>query len=125
MKWTAWTTLAALLVYLWTAKNVGAARGRFKIKAPVMDGPLEFLSVVRVQMNTLEQMVLFLPALWMCAFYLGDRWAAAGGVVWIVGRIVYALAYYKDPSKRGVGFVLSMIGSLGLMIGAAFGLLTF
>ena len=125
MKWTAWATLAALLVYLWMGMNVARARGKYKVHAPACDGPTGFLSVMRVQMNTLEQLIVFLPAMWMCAFFLNDRWAAIGGAAWIVGRIAYALAYYKDPSKRTFGFMLTMLSSIGLMLGAAVGLLTF
>jgi len=125
MKWTAWVTLASLLMYLWMGLNVGRARAKFKIKAPACDGPVGFQSVLRVQLNTLEQFIVFLPALWMCAFFLSDRWAAIGGVAWVVGRIIYALGYYKDPAKRGFGFMLSLIASVGLMVGAAVGLLTF
>jgi len=120
--WTAWTTLAALLSYFWIVFNVGRARSTFKIEAPAMEGPLPFLSVLRVQANTVEQMVMFLPALWLCALYLSDYYAAAGGVVWIIGRLWYALAYYRDPAKRGPGFALTILATLGLMAGAAIGL---
>lgn len=125
MQWTAWTTLAALAVYFWMLANVGRARGKFKIAAPSTDGPIGFQSVLRVQMNTVEQLIMFLPALWMCAFYFSDRWAALGGAVWIVGRIIYAIGYYKAPAKRAFGFALTMLGTLGLMIGTAVGLLSF
>lgn len=123
MYWTAWTTLAALAVYFWIIMHAGRARGKYKVKAPSMEGPVEFQSAQRVQANTVEQMAMFFPALWMCAYFLDDRWAALGGAVWVVGRIVYALAYYKDPSRRGAGFVLTQLASLALMAGAALGLL--
>ena len=121
--WTAWTTLAVLVMYFWIVFNVGRARAKFQIDAPVMDGPAPFLSVVRVQANTVEQMVMFLPALWLCAVYRGDHYSAVGGAVWIVGRILYAHAYYRDPAKRGPGFALTVLATLGLMIGAASGLI--
>jgi glutathione S-transferase len=124
MKCTAWTTLAALLVYFWVSANVGRARGKYKVPAPSIDGPVAFQSIYRVQANTVEQMVLFLPALWMCAYFLGDRWAAAGGVAWIAGRIIYALGYYKDPARRGLGFGISLLASLALMAGTIAGLAT-
>jgi glutathione S-transferase len=122
MHLTAWATLAALAVYCWIFFNVGKARGKYGIAAPAMDGPVGFQSVMRVQANTVEQMVLFLPALWMCAWFLDDRWAALGGAVWCIGRIVYALGYYRDPSKREAGFVITALASLALMIGAGIGL---
>jgi glutathione S-transferase len=125
MQWTAWTTLVALVVYFWMLANVGRARGKYQVKAPATDGPLEFQSILRVQVNTVEQMIMFLPALWMCAFYFSDRWAALGGAVWIIGRILFALAYYKDPAKRSLGFALTMLGTFGLMIATVVGLFTY
>jgi glutathione S-transferase len=123
MHLTAWITLAALAVYLWTGINVARARGKFKIHAPVMDGPLEFQSVLRVQANTLEQLPMLLVPLWLCAVYLGDTWAAAGGLLWCVGRVVYALGYYRDPAKREAGFITAMIASALLILGTVVGLL--
>ena len=122
MQWTACITLAALVVYVWMGINAGKARVTYKVPAPLMDGPVEFQSVQRVQANTVEQMVLFLPALWMCAAFLGDRWAAGGGLLWVVGRIVYAQGYYKDPAKRSAGFGISFGASAMLMIGTVVGM---
>ena len=122
MKWTAWATIAVLLTYIWILANVAMARGKYKVVAPSIDGPIEFQSVYRVQINTVEQMLLFLPALWMCAYFFSDRWAAAGGIVWIVGRIVYALGYYKDPAKRELGFGIGMVATVALMAGTVIGL---
>ncbi|MDB5798949.1 MAG: hypothetical protein JWP36_2851 [Paucimonas sp.] len=123
MFWTAWVTLAALAVYIWMTINVSRARYRFQVPAPLTDGPQEFLSVMRVQMNTVEQLVVFLPALWLCAWLLGDRYAAAGGALWTLGRILYARAYYRNPADRSLGYGLTVLASLGLMAGAAVGLL--
>ena len=123
MELTAWATLAVLGVYFWTGANVARARVKHKISAPSMDGPLEFLSCVRVQANTLEQLPLVLAPLWLCAWFLGDAWAAAGGLLWCLGRIVYALGYYRDPAKREAGFVLSMVASALLIAGSVWGLL--
>jgi glutathione S-transferase len=122
MKLTAWTTLAALGVYAWTMSNAAVARGKYKVKAPSMDGPLPFQSAMRVQANTLEQLPLLLAPLWMCALFLGDIWAAAGGAPWCIGRILYALAYYKDPSKRELGFVIGMAACGLLIAGTCVGL---
>jgi glutathione S-transferase len=124
MQMTAWITLAALIVYIWMGFNVGKARGQYKVPAPASDGPVEFLSVMRVQANTVEQLVIFLPVLWMCAYFLSDRWAAIGGALWIVGRIVYALGYYKSPAKREIGFGITFFASVALMIGTVVGLLS-
>jgi len=87
------------------------------------DGPPEFQNFQRVHLNTLEQLPLGLVPLWTCAYSLGDRWAAAGGLLWCVGRLMYALSYYRDPSKRAPGFALGLIASALLMVGTAVGLL--
>jgi glutathione S-transferase len=124
MQMTAWVTLAALIMYIWMGFNVGKARAQYKVPAPAMDGPVEFQSVMRVQANTVEQLIIFLPVLWMCATFLSDRWAALGGTIWIVGRILYAIGYYKSPSKREIGFTISFFASVALMIGTVVGLLS-
>jgi glutathione S-transferase len=120
---TAWISLAALALYLWTGINVARARAKYKVPAPAMDGPVAFQSVLRVQANTLEQLPMLLVPLWLCATYLGDAWAAAGGLLWCLGRIVYALGYYKDPAKRELGFITAMAASALLVLGAVVGLL--
>lgn len=123
MQLTAWVTLCAILVYTWTGVNAGRARARYKVAAPSMDGPPEFQRRQRVQANTLEQMPLLLPPLWMCAWFLGDGWAAAGGLLWCLGRIMYALAYYREPAKREAGYVIGMLACLLLIAGSAVGLI--
>ena len=86
---TAIVTLLAILLYSYTVLLVVQARGRTGIKAPATTGDPAFERAFRVQMNTLEWMPIVLPAMWLCAFYVGDAWAAAGGVVWIFGRFLY------------------------------------
>jgi len=123
MHLTAWATLAVLGVYFWTGVMAGVARARYKVAAPSMDGPLPFQSAQRVQANTLEQLPLVLAPLWLCGTYLGDTWAAAGGLLWCLGRVLYALGYYRDPSKREAGFVIGMLACGALVAGSAIGLL--
>ncbi len=120
--WTGWVTLGVLVMYFWIVFNVGRARGRFKITAPMMEGPPAFQNVVRVHANTVEQIVLFLPALWLCAAFRSDKVAAVGGAVWIIGRIIYAIGYYRAPKQRGPGFAISMAATVALMVGAGLGL---
>jgi glutathione S-transferase len=123
LHWTAWASLVAIFVYIWMLMNVGKARGKFQISAPTTDGPVEFQSVLRVQANTVEQMVVFFPALWMCAYFASDMWAAVGGLVWSLGRVIYALGYYKEPGKRSAGFGITSLATIGLIIGTAVGLI--
>ena len=123
MIWSAWATLAVLGVYFWTGVMAGWARVKYKVPAPAMDGPLPFQSAQRVQANTLEQLPLVLVPLWLCAYYLGDAWAAAGGLLWCLGRILYALGYYRDPAKREAGFIIGMLACGALVAGSTIGLL--
>lgn len=123
MHLTAWVTLAALAVYFWTFAIAGQARVKYKVPAPSMDGPVAFLSAHRVQMNTLEQLPLLLVPMWLCAIFLGDRWAAAGGVLWCLGRVLYALGYYQEPRRRELGFITGMVASASLIVGTVVGLL--
>jgi glutathione S-transferase len=120
---TIWITLAVLGVYFWTGVNAGRARMKYGVRAPSMEGPVAFQSAQRVQANTLEQLPLVLAPLWLCAVTLGDGWAAAGGALWCVARILYALGYYRDPAKREFGFVLGMVASALLIGGTVIGLL--
>jgi glutathione S-transferase len=123
LPWTSWATLATLAMYFWLIYKVGKARGKFQVHAPSVDGPPEFLRVLRVQINTVEQLVFFLPALWLCAYWWSDTIAALLGMVWVVGRVMYALAYYQDAAKRSMGFMVSTLAAVTLVLGAAYGLL--
>ena len=120
---TAWAMLAVLGVYFWTGVMAGYARVKYKVPAPSMDGPAAFQSAQRVQINTLEQLPIVIVPLWLCATYLGDTWAAAGGLLWCGARIAYALGYYRDPARRELGFVLGMVASALLIGGTVVGLL--
>ena len=116
-------TALALLVYLWTVIGVGAARRKSGIKAPTMTGDPLLERAVRVQANTLEWLPIFLPSLWLCHLFWQPQdqtgiIVAAIGVVWIVGRILYALGYVKDPSKREMGFLIQFLASIVLLLGA-------
>lgn len=123
MYFTAWAMLAVLGVYFWTGVVAGHARVKYKVAAPSMEGPAAFHSAQRVQANTLEQLPLVIVPLWLCATYLGDLWAAAGGLLWCAGRIAYALGYYRDPARRETGFVLGMVASALLIGGTVVGLM--
>ena len=117
-----WVTLAALVLYTLILARVGQMRERHKIEAPAMTGHPDFERAVRVQANTLENLVPFLAALWLCAVVWAPMPAALLGLVWIVGRAIYALAYYRDPRSRGLGFLIGAAAGILLMLGAGYGL---
>src|SRR6202008_1086029 len=93
-------TVLALIVYFWTILRVGGMRSKYDVQGPAMSGHPEFDKAFRVQMNPLEQLVIFLPLLWLANTYFAMLPLLVGalGLVWIVGRIVYALGYQADPS---------------------------
>jgi hypothetical protein len=68
-------------------------------------------------MNTLEQLVVFLPALWIFASFISPLWAAGLGAIFIIGRAIYARTYVKDPKGRSAGFALTALPNLALLIG--------
>ena len=116
-------TLVALLVYFWMVWGVGVARGKSGIKAPAMTGDPLLERAVRVQANTLEWLPIFLPSLWLCHLYWQPKdqtgiIVAAIGLVWIIGRILYALGYVNDPGKRSMGFLIQMLAATVLLLGA-------
>jgi len=121
--YTAVVTLLALLLYFAVTANVGRARVKYGVKAPAVTGNENFERACRVQMNTLEQMAFFLPSLWLCALVLSDKGAALGGLIWIVGRAIYAVAYIREPSSRSLGFGIAMLAEVGLFFGAIIGVI--
>ena len=113
--------LLALLEYFWFSIAVGRARYRYGVKAPATSGNEDFERVYRVQMNTLELLVLFLPALYIAATYWPQAAVAACGAVYVLGRIVYQRAYMAAPEARGLGFMLSIGPCLVLLVAALVG----
>lgn len=121
--WPSLVTVAALILYLVVTINVARSRARHKIMPPRMSGEPEFERVLRVQQNTLEQLILFLPALWLFAIYVSPIWSAVLGAIWIVGRIVYAWGYYQAAEKRLLGFGLSNLSGTVLLAGSLVGII--
>jgi glutathione S-transferase len=115
---TALVTCLAILMYFIFSSQVAKARGTYGIKAPAISGNPDFERVFRAHMNTLEWMPIFLPALWLFAIYIGDAIAAALGVVWIVGRILYMIGYAKAANKRRPGFAIQAYAATILWVGA-------
>jgi glutathione S-transferase len=119
--WTVVISAAALVFYLSTGFAVGRLRGKLGIKAPAVTGDPQFERAIRVQGNTLEWLVIFLPAYWMCANFVDARVCAVLGLVWILGRALYQSSYMKDPASRGPGFLIQGLTTLVLLIGAVTG----
>ncbi len=109
-------TLLAMLMVQATAMLVGKARFIHKVMPPASSGPPEFERAVRVQQNTLEQVVVFLPALWLAALLDNSAIACVLGFFWVGGRIAYAVGYLQAPEKRGPGFGISFLSTAVLLV---------
>ncbi|MGH8317148.1 MAG: MAPEG family protein [Steroidobacteraceae bacterium] len=111
----------ALLQFFVFATAVGRAREKYKVAAPATTGNEMFERYYRVQMNTLELLIMLVPAIWMFGFYVSVYVAAALGVIFIIGRVIYFFSYVRDPKKRSLGFGLSAGPTVVLVIGAVIG----
>jgi glutathione S-transferase len=120
--WTALVTVLAVLFYFYTGFRVPAARRKYGVPLPAIAGNPDFERVVRVQMNTLEWMPIFLPLLWLFALYASDRIAAVLGLIWVAGRFYYMVSYTEAAAKRGPGFAVQAAVCIVLLLGAVAGI---
>lgn len=102
-------TVLALIQFYWFGIEVGQMRAKYECKAPAMTGAPEFERMFRVQQNTMEQLVMFVPVLWMYASVVNPLWAAGIGVIYLIGRVIYRSSYVKDPKSRSIGFTISVL----------------
>jgi glutathione S-transferase len=114
-------TILAVLQFIVFGFKVGGARERFGVKAPATTGNETFERYFRVQQNTLEQLVAFLPGIYLFSHYWNPLWAAGLGVVYLIGREMYSMGYVKDPAKRGAGFGVGAMPVVLLLLGALIG----
>jgi glutathione S-transferase len=114
--------LLALIQFITFAVLCGKARGRYKVEAPATTGNEIFERYYRVQMNTLELLILFIPLLYIAAKYWNPLLCAGVGFIFIVGRILYFRAYIKDPATRSFGYGLSALPVIVLLVAALFGI---
>ena len=119
---TAAVTLLSVLISLAFAIRVARARRRTGVRAPAMNGPQDLEYALRVQGNTVEQIVLFLPSLWLAALYFQGWWAPVLGLVWCLGRVIYCFVYGSDAKQRVPGFALTIFPTIILWVLAAIGI---
>lgn len=116
MAWVEIVTVAALLQYIAFSWTVGVARTRHGVSAPATSGHPVFERYFRVHQNTVEQLVAFLPALWLFALRVDPEWAAGLGFVYLGGRLLYFFSYTRDPKTRGLGFAMSALPTLVMLL---------
>lgn len=113
--------MLALIEYLYFGMEVGRARARSGLKAPAVTGDEGFERAFRAHYNTLEQLIVFLPALYAAAYYLHELYAVAAGVAFLIGRALYFRSYIADPARRGPGMLITMAANLALVVGGLLG----
>ena len=113
----------ALVEYAVFVVLAGQARGRYGVAAPATTGHPDFERRFRVQQNTVEQLVIFLPALFLFARFMNASLAAVLGLVFILGRALYARGYIVDPARRGPGFLLTFGANVILLLGGIVGVI--
>ena len=123
MNWVALIVVLALLEYFVFGALVGRARGKYAIKAPAVTGNPNFERLFRVHQNSLEQLIVFVPAVWLFGLYVSALWAAIVGAVFLAARILYAVGYAVAPERREAGAVISSLTEIVLVIGALIGII--
>jgi glutathione S-transferase len=123
MSWLSLITLAALIEYFVFVLQTGQARCKYKVEAPATTGDPIFERYYRVQQNTLEQLVIFIPALWLFAEYVGPRSAFVLGLLFVAGRALYARGYVREPAQRSTGATVTFVANGILVVGSLIGLI--
>jgi glutathione S-transferase len=123
MNWVHLVIGLALLQFFVFCMAVGRARATYKVDAPATTGNEVFERYFRVQMNTMEQLLIFVPSILIFASYVSPRWAAGLGALYLIGRIMYFRGYVKAPVKRSFGFLVSALPNLTLLVGGIAGVI--
>lgn len=120
MEAVAIVTILALGQFVLFSIQVGSMRVKHGIKAPAVTGHPDFERMFRIQQNTMEQLVAFIPAIWIFGYFVNPFWGAAIGLVFIVGRFIYRASYLKDPASRGLGFTITFLSTAILLVWSLF-----
>ena len=114
--------LLALLQYVWFTVRVGISRGKYNVNAPACEGDEAWNRLFRVQQNTMEQLIVFVPATYAFTYYLSELWVLIPGLAFLIGRFLYSIEYLKDPKSRTPGMAITLLANVVLVLGALFGL---
>ena len=122
MEYTALIILVALAQYLFFTFRVGAKRTKHEVHAPKIAGDETWERLFRVQQNTMEQLIIFVPAMIVFSMYLSSKWVVVPGVLFIVARQMYSYEYINKPNSRVPGMALTLLANVVLLVGALIGL---
>ena len=122
MEYTAIIILVALMQFTFFTIRTGLARITYGVKAPSTAGNETWGRLYRIQQNTMEQLIVFIPGMVIFAMYVSETWALLPGIVFIVGRGLYSFKYLKDPASRVTGMALTFLSTIGLAVAGLIGL---
>lgn len=122
MEYAALIILVALVQYTWFSLRVGIARGKYSVKAPKTTGDEAWERLFRVQQNTMEQLILFIPSMLAFTVYVSPSWAVLPGVVFLAGRQLYSYEYVTKPDSRTPGMAMTLLANAVLLVGALVGI---
>jgi len=123
MEYATLIILIALLQYIYFIGRVGFSRNKYEIKAPKTTGNETWERLFRVQQNTMEQLIIFIPCMLTFSTYVSPLWVLVPGLLFVIGRQTYSYLYVKEPTSRGLGFVLSFFSNIALVVGSLIGLI--
>lgn len=123
MTLTAAITIALLIEYFVFTMLVGVARKKTGVKAPAITGDSFFEATLRIQQNTLEQLIYVIPSLWICSYFFHELFAFIAASIFFLGRIIFCIGYRKAPEKRAIGFIMGWLGSIALILGGCWGVI--
>ncbi len=109
--------MIALLQYIYFTMITGISRSKYNVDAPATTGNETWECLYRVQQNTLEQIIIYIPAVLAFAHYVSSTWVLIPGIAYLVGRQIYAFLYVKNPPKRGLGMLLTLLSNLAMVVG--------
>jgi uncharacterized membrane protein YecN with MAPEG domain len=113
--------LIALMQFIFFTGRTGFSRGKYDVKAPKTSGNEHWERIYRIQQNTMEQLVIFIPSSIIFGMYVSATWVLLPGILFIVGRHIYSRLYLQSPENRGPGMVLSFFSNIALVIGSMIG----
>ena len=116
MEYATIIVMLALAEYIFFTVRVGASRGKLEVHAPACKGNETFERMFRVQQNTLEQLIIFIPATFAFAFYVSPLWVLVPGGIFLLGRFLYSIAYIKEPKSRAPGMVMTLFANAALVL---------
>jgi glutathione S-transferase len=123
MEYATLIVLLALLQYVWFTVRVGTSRGKYNVNAPQCEGDEAWMRLSRIHLNTMEQLIVLIPATYTFAYYTSPTWVLLPGAAFILGRFLYSAEYIKDPKSRAPGMSITLAANATLIIGSLIGLL--